>query len=365
MMRSGASTELPQGVTWSREFNAVSSLAAVSSRIAASVVIASKPALVGIDAGGRLTWQREVPATGLIIAGVSSVFAAIAGDITVIDPADGSVGARREADPPPGGWTQATALAIGDDLLVADAQGVERVRAVDLHTLWKVTPALGEQNDTIQQLVHEPPWIGAVSNHTVMVISEGGELNWKRALPADIRLAGDRPLVLADQRMWVGLVKESDPRVRYLYEVSVSDGSLESETPIDDLAMFCPAYASGGVLVVDTQRGLAGFDIVTGLKRRWSIDAPVALGTCIRQDGHLVVATRHGELLRVSLADGGTETIIGLPRKPVWVAPAPDISPGVHSESTGEIEHLLSLPGGVAFSVSWSADRAALQFRRW
>src|SRR6185436_1774436 len=177
-------TELPSGVTWSKEFSAVSGLVAASSRIVASVVIATKPCLAGIATAGRLTWQREVPEPGLIIAGGHSVFAAIADRIMIIDPADGSVGARRDADPPPGGWTQATALAIGDDLLVADAHGVERLR-VGLDTLWKVTPALGEQNDGIQQLVYEPPWIAAVSNHTVMVISDEGELNWKRQLPAD------------------------------------------------------------------------------------------------------------------------------------------------------------------------------------
>jgi len=312
-----------------------------------------------------LTWQTEVPEAGLIIAGGHSVFAAIADRIMTLDPADGSVGAMRDADPPRGGWTQATALAIGDDLLVADAHGVERLRAVGLDTLWKVTPALGGQNDSIQQLVYEPPWIAAVSNHTVMVISDGGELNWKRQLPADTRLAGDRPLVLADHRIWIGLVKESDPRVRYLCEMSLSDGRPQSETSIPDLAMFCPAYASGGVLVLDTQRGLAGFDIVSVLKRRWSIEAPVAMGTWVRQDGHLLVATRSGELLRVALADGRKETLIRLPRKPIWVPPAPDASPGVHSESTLEIDNLVSLPGGVAFSAHSSRDRAVIQFHPW
>jgi outer membrane protein assembly factor BamB len=198
-----------------------------------------------------------------------------------------------------------------------------------------------------------------------MLISERGELIWKRRLPTDTRLAGDRPLVLSDHRVWVGLVKESEPRVRYLYEVSASDGTPESETSIDDLAMFCPTHASGGVLVLDTQHGLAGFDIENGLKRRWSIEAPVAMGTCILQDGHLLVATQNGELLRVAFTDGRKETLMRLPRKQVWVPPAPDLSPGVHGESAGAIEHLVSLPGGVAFSVSWSSDRAVIQFHPW
>ena len=357
--------ELPSGVTWSQEFNAVSALAAAASGIVASVVIATKPYLVGIDAEGRLRWRKVVPDHGLLVAGGRLVFAAIEHQIMTIDPADGSVGATREVDPPLGGWTQATTLSIGDDLLVADAQGLERLRAFGLETLWKVTPALDEKNNSIQQLVYEPPWIAAVSNHTVMGISERGELIWKRRLPTDTHLAGDRALVLADHRVWVGLVKESEPRVRYLYEVSASDGTPASETSIDDLAMFCPAHASIGVLVLDTQRGLAGFDIENGLKRLWSIEAPVAMGTCIPQDGHLLVATRNGELLRVAFADGRKETLMRLPRKQVWVPPAPDLSPGVRSESTGAIEHLVSLPGGVAFSVSWSSDQAAIQFHPW
>jgi hypothetical protein len=283
----------------------------------------------------------------------------------IVDPADGSVGATRKVDPPPGGWTQATTLPIGEDMLIADAHGLERLRAFGLETLWKVSPPLGEENDSIQQVVYEAPWIAAVSNYTVMVVSERGDLKWKRALPADTRLAGDRSLVLSDHRIWVGLVKESEPPLRYLYEVSASDGKLESETSIDDLAMFCPAHVSGGLLVLDTQHGLAGFDIASGLKRRWSIDAPVAMGACIRQNGNLLVATRNGELLRVALADGRTETLMRLPRKQIWVPPAPDLSPGVHSESTMAIEHLVALPGGIAFSASGSKDRAVIQFHPW
>jgi hypothetical protein len=358
-------TELPSGVTWSKEFDAVSSLAAVSSRIVASLVIATKPYLAGIDAEGRMTWRNEVPGPGLLIGAGRSVFAAFADRIMIIDPADGSVGARRDADPPPGGWTQATILSTGEDLLIADAHGLERLRAGGLETLWMVTPALDEENDSIQQLAYEPPWIAVVSNHTVMVVSERGELHWTRQLPADTRLAGDRPLVLADHRIWVGLVKESNPRVRYLYEVSASDGKLESETSIDDLAMFCPAHVLGSLLVLDTLHGLAGFDIVSGLKRRWSIDAPVATGACLRQNGDLLVATRNGELLRVALADGRTETLMRLPRKQIWVPPAPDLSPGVHSESAMAIEHLVALPGGIAFSASGSKDRAVIQFHPW
>jgi PQQ-like domain len=356
-------TEMPSGVTWSQEFNAVSGLAAAASGVVASVVIATKPYLVGIDAAGRLRWQKavEVPDPALLVAGGRSVYAVIEHRIMTIDPADGSVGATREVDPPLGGWTPATTLSIGDDLLISDALGIERLRAFGLETLWKVTPALDETNDGMQQLVYGPPWIAAVSNHAIMVISERGESIWKRQLPTDTRLAGDHPLILADRRVWVGLAKVSDPSVRYLYEISALDGTPASETSIDDLAMFCPAHVSSGVLVLDTQRGLAGFDTLNGMKRLWSIEAPVAMGRCIPHDGHLLVATRNGKLLRVAFADGRKETLVRLPQRQVWVPPAPDLRPGVHSESTGTIEHLVSLPGGAVFSVSWSNDQAAVQ----
>ncbi|MEY9697558.1 outer membrane protein assembly factor BamB [Bradyrhizobium diazoefficiens] len=363
--RMQGTEQMPKGVTWSQEFNAVTSLAAAASGMVASVVIATKPYLVGLDVEGRLLWRKEVPDRALLVAGDRAVFAAVEHRIMIIDTAGGSVGATREVDPPLGGWAKATTLSIGADLLVADAQGLQCLRASSLETLWKLTPALDEANDSLQQLTYEPPWIAAVSNHTVMVISERGELIWKRRLPADTRVAGDHPLVLTDHRLWVGLVKESEPSVRYIYELAASDGTPKSETSIDDLAMYCPAHVSRGVLVLDTQRGLTGFDIKNGLKRLWSIETPIAMGTCIAQDEHLLVATRDGELLRVAFADGGNETLIRLPREQAWVPPAPDLPPGVHSESKGAIEHLVSLPGGTAFSVVWSSDQAAIQFHPW
>jgi hypothetical protein len=126
--------------------------------------------------------------------------------------------------------------------------------------------------------------------------------------------------------------------------------------------MFCRPYVSNGVLVLDTQGGLAGFDVENNLQRLWSIEAPIALGACVSEEGHLLVATRNGELLRVAFANGQKKTLVHLPQRLAWVPPAPDLQPGVHSESAGAIERLALLPGGVAFSVSWSNDQAAIQF---
>ncbi len=352
------------GPAWRVECDAVSSLAAAASGVVASVVIAAKPYLVGIDADGRSRWRTEVSGSGLLVAGGRSVFAAIGQRIMATDPLDGSVGAAREIGSPPGGWAAATTLSIGDDLLVVGAEGLERLQAPGLATLWKLSPTLDDVNDTIQQVVYAPPSIAAVSNHSVMLIAERGDLIWKQRLPAGARLAGDHPLVLAGRRVLVGLVGEADPRVRYLHAASASDGTPESTTLIDDLAMYCPAHAAGGVLVLDTRRGLAGFDIGNGLKRLWSVEARVVMGTCIFQDGHLLVATRDGALLRVAVADGRKEVLMRLPRRQAWTPPAPDLSPGVHGESIGAIAHLVSLPGGVAFSVSWPSGRAAIQFHR-
>jgi hypothetical protein len=162
----------------------------------------------------------------------------------------------------------------------------------------------------------------------------------------------------------VGLVREADPPVRYLHEACATAGAPEPDTMVDDLAMYCPAHAAGGVLVLDTRRGLSGFDLGNGLQRLWSIEVPVAMGSCIPEDGHLLLATRKGELLRVACADGRTETLMRLPSRAVWVPPAPDLAPGVHLESIGEIGHLISLPDGLAFSVSWPSGRAAIAFHR-
>jgi hypothetical protein len=69
--------------------------------------------------------------------------------------------------------------------------------------------------------------------------------------------------------------------------------------------------------------------------------------------------------MRVSLADGKKETLVRLPRTQVWVPPAPDLPPGIHGESAGAIEHLASMPEGVAFSVVRSSDRTAIHFSAW
>lgn len=240
-----------------------------------------------------------------------------------------------------------------------------RLDALHLEILWQVTLAFDEENDAIQQLAYDPPWIAAVSNDMVMLISERGELSWKRRLPSGTRLAGSSPLVLAGGRVLVGLVRMLAPAARFLYELSVAEGQPGTETVINDLAMFCRPYVSNGVLVLDTQEGLAGFDVENDLRRLWSIEEPIVLGTCISEDGHLLIATQVGELLRIDFATGQQETLVHLPQRLVWVPPAPDLQPGVHSESTGAIEHLEVLPGGVAFSVSWSNDRAAIQFHPW
>src|SRR5690242_19176556 len=94
----------------------------------ASVDIAKKPQLIAIDPEGGLTWQRAVPEPALIIGGGRSVFAAAASRIMIFDAADGTLGAWRDVDPPPGGWTRAATLCVGDDFLVADAHGVEQLR---------------------------------------------------------------------------------------------------------------------------------------------------------------------------------------------------------------------------------------------
>jgi hypothetical protein len=352
-------------LAWRVACDAVSSLAAAASGVVASVVIAAQPCLVGIDADGRLRWRTEVSGSALLVAGGRSVFAAIGRRIMAIDPLDGSVGAVREIDPPAGGWAPATTLAIGDELLIAGAAGLERMGAPGLGTRWKLSLALDDVNDTIQQLASAPPSIAAVSNHAAMLIAGRGELVWKQPLPADSRLAGDRPLALAGHRILVGLVEESAPQGRYLRELGASDGMPLAATRIDDLAMFCPAHAADGVLVLDTQRGLAGFDIGNGLRRLWSVEAPVAMGSCLPRGGDLLVATRDGELLRVACADGRVEVLMRLPRKQAWVPPAPDLAPGGHSESMGAIDHLVSLPDGIALSVAWPGGHAAIEGHRW
>jgi hypothetical protein len=72
---------------------------------------------------------------------------------------------------------------------------------------------------------------------------------------------------------------------------------------------------------LDTQGGLAGFDVENNLQRLWSIEAPIALGACVSEDGHLLVATRNGELLRVAFANGQKKTLVHLPQRLAWVPP--------------------------------------------
>ena len=136
-----------------------------------------------------------------------------------------------------------------------------------------------------------------------------------------------------------------------------------TETVIPDLAMFCNAYVSNGVLVLNTEGGLAGFVVRNALSRLWSIDVPVALGACVSSNGQLLVASRSGTLLRVAIADGSKEAMSELPRKLAWVPPAPDLEPGTSTQSAGSIEHLALLPHGVAFSVSWTNEQASILFR--
>jgi hypothetical protein len=321
------------------------------------------PNVVGFDAGGRLSWGKQIGDPATLVAGRQFIFAATERQIMCISATDGSTVATREVDPPVGGWAKATAFSIDDDLVVVHAGGVARLDARELKTQWQVALPLDDENDAIKQLVHDPPRIAAVSNHAIVLISDRGDVNWKRQLPQDARLVGSHPLVLAHGRLRVALARISTPGARFLYELSIVEGNPGPETVINDLAMFCPAYVSNGVLVLNTQGGLAGFDVQNDLDRLWSIDKPVALGACVAADGKLLVASSDGTLLRVAFADGSTETVSELSRTLTWVPPAPDLGPGLHIASAGSIEHLALLPRAVAFSVSWSSDRASILFR--
>jgi PQQ-like domain len=359
---TGKAPELPSDIAWSHTFTAVSDLAATSSGLAASVVFDKVPTVVGLEAGGRLSWQKQIGDQATLVAGRQSLFAATGRQIMSIDTTDGSIAATRDVDPPGGGWAKATTLCIDDDLVILHAGGLARLDARELKTQWQVALPLDDANDAVRQLVHEPPWIAAVSNHAIVLISDRGDVNWKRQLPQDTRLAGSSPLVLAHGRLWVALARISTPGARFLYELSTVEGKPGPETVINDLAMFCPAYVSSGVLVLNTQGGLAGFDVQNDLHRLWSIEVPVALGACVAADRKLLVASSNGTLLRVAFADGSKETISELPRKLAWVPPAPDLEPGTYTQSAGSIEHLALLPRGVAFSVSWSNEQASILF---
>jgi hypothetical protein len=358
----GSASDLPQDIAWSHEFSAVSDLVATSSGLSAAVVLDRAPHLVGLDGEGGVRWQTEFAADAVLVAGGQALFAATAQQIVRIDPSRGSVMATREVEPSLGGWAKATTLAIDEDLVVVDADGVTRLGAGDLATKWHVRLAL-DPNDAIKQLVYEAPWIAAVSNRTVVLISDRGDVAWTRQLPAGTRPASGTPLLLAGGRLWAGLAPISTPGARLLQEWSIQDGDADTGTVVSDLEMACPAVMSDGVLVLTTQGGLAGFDVRNGVQRLWSVDVPVVFEGCAAADGQVVVASRNGTLERVAVADGRHETLFELSKTDTWVPPAPDLEPGVYSSSAGSITHVALLPRGVAFSVTWSNARASVLFR--
>jgi outer membrane protein assembly factor BamB len=298
----------------------------------------------------------------VLVAGRSSLFVAAAQRVMSLDASSGTVRAARDIEPALGGWAKATMLPIDDDLVIVGAAGVTRLDAQGLTTKWHVGLTL-DPNDTIKQLAYEPPWIAAVSNHAVRLISDRGDMMWTRELPDDARPVGSTPLASAGGRLWVGLAPVSAPGPRVLQEMSIGDGTLKAETVIDDLAMSCPALVSNGVLVLTTQGGLAGFDVRDGLQRIWSVEVPVVFEGCVAANGRIVVASRRGTLVRVDAADGRRETLVELSRTLAWVPPAPDLEPGTHTTSAGSIVHLALLPRGVGVSVSWSSARASILFR--
>jgi hypothetical protein len=151
--RQTAIADAPASVAWSKEFNGISDLVAVGSRIVASVTIDSKPFLVGLDTDGQLKWQKEMPNTGLLFAGDRWVLAAAENKIMTINPADGRTSATKEDSPPLGGWARATSLSLGNDFLIADSQGLRRFRAPRLETMWSLNLAL-DRNDSLQQLAY-------------------------------------------------------------------------------------------------------------------------------------------------------------------------------------------------------------------
>jgi len=359
-----AAPPLPRGVAWGLAFEAVHDLAATAFGLAAAVQIDGAPALVGLDTEGRLGWRTALPGPAVLVAGESSLFA-VTDDLCVrVDPADGGVAATQPIDPPSGGRAKGTTLVSGDALVLASGRGLLCLDAAGLRVRWRADPGL-DRTDALLQLAANPTRIVAVANRLVTALSAQGRQQWRRALPRGDAPAGSSPLLLDGDRVLIGLVPASAPAERLLQALSLADGRPLFDSAIRDLAMFCPAHVSGGVLVLDTQGGLAGFDLADRLSLLWTLQARVAFGACIAQDGHLVVATRDGALLRVAIADGRARTLLQMPSKTVWVPPAPDLSPGVHTEPAGAIEHLAILPQGVAFSVRWSADHAAIQLRPW
>jgi len=347
-------------VAWSSEFNAISDLTSTSAGVTGAVTINESKYLVGLDSEGRLIWRIENDADPLLIAKECLLYALMDRRIISIDSFNGVVVATREIDPPLGGWSKANAIFLGDDLLLADSGGLQLLAATNLETKWKLAVHLNS-DDAIQQLAHNPPWFAAISNKKVMLFSEQGELRWQRELPQGTRIVGSYPLIFVSDRLLVGLARTVMPNERFLYELSLR-GEHGTEMIINDLAMFCPSHVSQDVLVLDTSTGLAGFKMADTLQRWWSIDVSITLGVCVTRGGDILVSAWRGTLLRVAFESGQSEVLLRLPEKTVWIPPAPNLEPGRHSESTGVIEHLAVSRNGIAFSVTWSKDQAAIQF---
>lgn len=360
-MEQDSDTHASKGAGWSFDAAAVFDLASTSAGVAAAITVDTNSYLIGLDIDGRSLWRIEAAANPVLVAKKNVLFAAMERRIMLIDPATGTIGAVRELDPPLGGWTKSNTLFLGGDLLTVDASGLLLLAGENLETKWHFPLDL-DRNDTIQQLVHGQHWIAAISNERMMLFSEQGALQWQRDLPQGTRFAGTYPLVFAHDRLLIGLVRTNRPVSRFICELSLHNGELVTETNVDDLAMFCPAHVFEDVLVLDTSDGLAGFDIAGALQRVWSINAPVTTGACLADGGYLLISAWQGTLLRVAVADGKSEVLFELPRKRTLVPPAPNLDSTSHIESVGVIEHLAIMPHGIAFSVTWSKERAAIQF---
>lgn len=360
-MEQDSNTHVSKGAGWSFDAAAVSDLASTSAGVAAAVTVDTINYLIGLDFDGRSLWRIEAAADPVLVAKNNALFAAMERRIMLIDPATGIIKAVREIDPPLGGWTKSNTLFPGDDLLTVDASGLLLLAGANLETKWHLPLDL-DRNDTVQQVVHSQRWIAAISNRSVMLVSAQGALQWQRDLPQGTRFAGTFPLVFARDRLLTGLVRTGPPVSRFICELSLHNGELVTETNVEDLAMFCPAHVVEDVLVLDTSNGLAGFNIAGPLQRVWSIDAPVTTGACVAADRYLLVSVWQGTLLRVAVTDGKSEVLFELPRKKTLVPPAPNLDSTSHIESVGVIEHLAVMPGGIAFSVTWSKERATIQF---
>lgn len=347
-------------VLWSSDFNAVSDLTSTSAGVAAAVRIDEITYLVGLDSQGRLLWRIESGEDPVLIAKERFLYALTDRRVIAVDSFQGVVVATAEIALPLGGCSKANAIFLGDDLLLAYSKGLQLLAATGLETKWQLVVHL-DRDDTIQQLAHSPPWVAAISNQKVLLSSEQGELRWLRELPQGTRIVGSYPLIFVSHRLLVGLARIVVPNERFLLELTLLGDQSGTETIINDLAMFCPSHVWNDVLVIDTSTGLAGFNMADKLQRLWSIDAPITTGTCIATDGTLSVSAWQGTLLRVVVKSHQSEILLKLPEKTVWVPPAPDLEPGSYVEGLGIIEHLSAVPNGIAFSVTWSKDRASIQ----